>query len=58
MTAGDDSMDAGLDTKALQEEEARRRLRSSTGNTIANDKVMAWLDTWGSGDEIPPPECE
>ena len=56
MTTEDASIDAGLETEALQEEEAHRRLATGKGNTIPNEQVMAWLATWGSDNEIPPPE--
>jgi predicted transcriptional regulator len=56
MTTEDDSMDAELDAEALQEEEARRRLASGTGKTIPDERVTAWLDTWGLDNETSPPE--
>ncbi|MGO8818617.1 MAG: hypothetical protein ACLQVG_28580 [Terriglobia bacterium] len=52
------ALDLLLETEALQTEEAQRRLDSRTGRTIPNERVMAWLDTWGQEEEIPPPECE
>lgn len=47
-----------LETEQLQVEEVRRRLASRSGKTVRNDRVMAWLDTWGLNGEIPPPKCE
>ena len=52
------AFDLLLETEALQGEEARRRLASRSGKTVDNQRVMAWLDTWGLNREIPPPECE
>jgi predicted transcriptional regulator len=47
-----------LETEQLQVEEVRRRLASRSGKTVHNDRVMAWLDTWGLNREIAPPKCE
>ena len=52
------ALDLLLEAEALQEEEARRRLASRSGKTVDNQRVMAWIDTWGLRREIPPPECE
>ncbi|MGD0226133.1 MAG: hypothetical protein ABSF71_27695 [Terriglobia bacterium] len=52
------ALDLLLETEALQTEEAQRRLDSHTGRTVPNERVMAWLDTWGLKGEIPPPECK
>jgi predicted transcriptional regulator len=52
------ALDLLLETEQLQVEEARRRLASRSGKTIANERMMAWLDTWGLTREIPPPKCE
>ena len=52
------ALDLLLETEALQTEEAQRRLASRTGKTVPNERVMAWLDTWGLNGEVPPPECE
>jgi predicted transcriptional regulator len=52
------ALDLLLETEALQAEEARRRLASRTGKTVPNERVMAWLDTWGLNGEIRPPKCE
>jgi predicted transcriptional regulator len=40
------ALDLLLETEALQASEAQRRLASSTGRTVSNELVMAWLDTW------------
>ena len=52
------ALDLLLETEELQTEEARRRLASRTGKSVSNERVMAWLDTWGLNREIPPPACE
>ncbi|GEM_PF-1169576 len=52
------ALDLLLEAEDLQVEEARRRLASRVGKTIRNEPVMSWLDTWGVGREVPPPECE
>ncbi|MGO8792244.1 MAG: hypothetical protein ACLQVL_33315 [Terriglobia bacterium] len=52
------ALDLLLETEELQAEEVRRRLASRTGKTVPNERVTAWLDTWGLNTEIPPPECE
>lgn len=52
------ALDLLLNTEALKAEEARRRLASRGGKTVPNERVMAWLDTWGLNGEIPPPECK
>jgi predicted transcriptional regulator len=52
------ALDLLLEAEALQGEELRRRLASRSGKTVPNERVMAWLDTWGLDKEIPPPQCE
>jgi predicted transcriptional regulator len=46
-----------LETEQLQVEEVRRRLAARSGSTVRNDRVMAWLDTWGRNGEIPRPNA-
>ncbi len=52
------AVDLLLETERLQVEEVRRRLASRARETIPNERVMAWLDTWGLDEELPPPTCE
>jgi len=52
------ALDLLLQTEALQAEEAQRRLASRSGRTVPNERVVAWLRTWGQEGQIPPPECE
>jgi predicted transcriptional regulator len=42
-----DALDLLLEAEALQTGEARRRLTTRTGRTVAHERVLAWLDTWG-----------
>ena len=28
------------------------------GRFVSNDRVMAWLDSWGTENELPMPECK
>ena len=51
----------------LEREEARDSFRlealasweasQETGRHLTGTEVRAWLDTWGSGTEVEPPEC-
>jgi predicted transcriptional regulator len=52
------ALDLLLEAESLQADEARRRLASRTGKTVPNERVTAWLDTWGLDGEISPPQCE
>lgn len=38
-------------------EEAMADVRRG-GPTIPHDKVMAWLESWGTAEELPPPEAD
>ena len=52
----------------LEREEAAERFRREsldtwneflqTGESVSNEKVMDWLDSWGNDDEIEPPLCK
>jgi predicted transcriptional regulator len=37
-------------------DEAWRHYRE-TGLHVTGDEVIRWLDSWGTEDELPPPEC-
>lgn len=51
----------------LEREEKREALRQDalnswkeyqdTGMHVGADEVAAWLESWGTDDELPPPEC-
>ena len=51
----------------VEREEARESFRlealasweayQETGRHLTGTEVRAWLDTWGSGTEVEPPEC-
>ena len=46
-----------LETHAWQVAHTRRGLEElESGRGVAHEKVEAWLRTWGSTDEIGPPE--
>jgi predicted transcriptional regulator len=50
------ALDAYLDVQAWQIahiEQGRRELREGKG--IPHEKVVAWLETWGTEDETEPP---
>jgi predicted transcriptional regulator len=47
-----------VETEGRQVEEVRRRLASRTGDTVSNERVLAWLESWGLNAELPPPKCE
>ena len=54
-------------TQYVDREEAREALRQdtlkawdefqATGRHVTAQEVDAWLASWGSDDELPPPEC-
>jgi predicted transcriptional regulator len=58
MTFEADNPDMAREAETIQVEEVRRRLVSRTGETIPNERVVAWLDTWGRDDETFPWACE
>ena len=31
---------------------------ADAGRVIPYEKVRAWLESWGTDNELPPPECE
>ena len=31
---------------------------AQAGRMIPHEKVRAWLESWGTEDELPPPTCE
>ncbi len=52
----------------VEKEEAAEKLRQETlerweayqlsGESVSNEAVMAWLDTWGTANETERPPCE
>ncbi len=46
----DEAAEAALDAEA----EADCR----AGRIVSNDKVIAWLNSWGSDDELPAPSSQ
>lgn len=51
-------------TAWLEDEEAKRAAiiegleQVQSGRTIPDAKVRAWLRSWGTENELPPPVCE
>jgi predicted transcriptional regulator len=37
---------------------ARGRADIAAGRVISNEAMNAWLDSWGTDNELPPPKCE
>ncbi len=52
------ALDLLLEIQQLQLEEVRRRIASRSGNTVPNEAVMSWLDSWGISPQVPPPGCK
>ncbi len=52
------ALDLLLEAENLQLKEVRQRIASRPGNSVHNEDVMSWLDTWDISRTIPPPECE
>jgi predicted transcriptional regulator len=51
-------LDTILDIKGPDIEEDVRRVRhfERTREAVPFEEVMAWVETWGTPDELPPPE--
>jgi predicted transcriptional regulator len=47
-----DTPDADADEKAVREGEAD----ADAGRVVPHEEVAAWLATWGTPDEKPPPK--
>lgn len=44
------------DLRQRRAEETREALAElDAGNLVDGDEVLAWIDTWGSDDELQPP---
>jgi predicted transcriptional regulator len=37
--------------------EALQKVREGRGRFASHEEVTAWLDSWGTDDELPPPQC-
>lgn len=42
----------------LEERVAAGRADIAAGRFVEHDAVAAWLRSWGTGDEQPPPPCD
>lgn len=38
--------------------EAVRKVREGRGRFAPHEEVTAWLDSWGTDNELPPPQCK
>jgi len=47
-----------LDPDQIRWQETLEAMESvAQGRVIPGDAVHAWLESWGSADELPPPSC-
>ena len=51
-------LDSVIDIEGPDVEEDLRRLREfeRTGEAIPGEEVMAWVESWGTANELPPPK--
>ncbi|MBI1946837.1 MAG: ribbon-helix-helix protein, CopG family [Deltaproteobacteria bacterium] len=47
-----------LSDKKTEAKIARARADVAAGRVVDNDKMVAWLRSWGTKDETEPPPCE
>ena len=48
-----------LETQAWQLEQIKAGIADlDVGRTVSGDKVLAWIRSWGTANELPPPECD
>ena len=48
-----------LETQAWQLEQIKAGIADlDVGRTVSGDKVLAWIRSWGTANEVPPPECD
>ncbi len=48
-----DEIDEEEEERAI--EEAEQAIRE--GRVISNEAMMRWIKSWGTPDELPPPQC-
>ncbi len=65
MTAAASLSDEGQSTLARHIMDEAKRLAilegiadADAGRLIPHEDVKAWLESWGSDDELPPPQCK
>lgn len=39
-------------------QEALQSIEDGTAKFVSHEKVSAWLDSWGTDNELDPPECK
>ena len=48
-----------LEAQAWQLEQIKAGIADlDAGRTVSGDKVLAWIRSWGTANEVPPPECD
>lgn len=64
MTAAASLSDEGQSTLARHIMDEAKRLAISegladadAGRLVPNEEVKAWVESWGSDNELPPPQC-
>jgi predicted transcriptional regulator len=45
-----------LDGPAVEEDLRRLREFERTGEAVPGDEVKAWIESWGTANELPPPK--
>lgn len=57
----EDSADFSIFDEIDEEEEERAIAEAeadiAAGRVISNEAVMRWIRSWGTENELPPPEC-
>jgi hypothetical protein len=46
-----------IDEEAERLADERAEADYRAGRVISNEAVMRWLQSWGTDNELPPPEC-
>jgi RHH-type transcriptional regulator, rel operon repressor / antitoxin RelB len=53
-----DAIAAWLDAQEHQLAKIREGLADAkAARVVAHDEVVRWLESWGTEDELPPPQC-
>jgi predicted transcriptional regulator len=47
--------DEAWQVKAIRE--AVRKVKEGRGRFVPHEEVAQWLDSWGTDNELPPPQC-
>jgi RHH-type transcriptional regulator, rel operon repressor / antitoxin RelB len=53
-----EALESYIDRQRWMEERIEASIKESdeSGEFISNEAMMKWLDSWGTEDELPPPE--